>query len=90
MLGMWLGGAYYAGARINRSAQGVDGNDMRRLLIPWPVLLPITCRDFLPRVVEIDGLLEVLHCEVVCVVVCRWVGRVDKVCGCVAQVRRSS
>lgn len=41
---------------------------MGRLLVPRAVLLPVARRDLLPRVVKVDGLLEVLHAEVVC----RW------------------
>jgi hypothetical protein len=43
-----------SGAGINRAAQRVDGNDMRCLLVPGSVLLPVARRDFLPRVVEVD------------------------------------
>jgi hypothetical protein len=34
---------------------------VRGLLIPWPIFAPVAGRDFFPRVVKVDGLLEVLH-----------------------------
>lgn len=43
-----------ASTGINGSTQSIDSNDMRRLLVPRPILLPIACRDLLPRVVKID------------------------------------
>jgi hypothetical protein len=46
---------------VNGSAQRVDGDDVRCLLVPRAILLPVAGRDFFPRVVEVDRLLEVLH-----------------------------
>ena len=85
-----LGVTHYSSAGINRATQRVDGDDMRCLLIPWPVLLPVACRDLLPRVVEVDRLLKVLHCVVVCVIVCRSVSCEVFFSGASMRVRRSS
>ena len=57
---------YNSGRGIHVATQRVDGDDMRCLLVPGPIFLPIARRDFFPRVVEVDGLLKVLHRVVVC------------------------
>ena len=41
---------------------------MRCLLVPRAIFLPVARRDLFPRVVEVDCLLEILHCEIVCAV----------------------
>jgi hypothetical protein len=46
---------------VDGSAQRVDGDDVRCLFVPRAILLPVAGRDFFPRVVEVDRLLEVLH-----------------------------
>jgi len=41
-------GAKNARAGVNAPAQRVDGDDVGRLLVPGPVLLPVVCRHLLP------------------------------------------
>ena len=55
------GGTHDSCRRIHRPAERVDGDDMRRLLVPGPVFDPIGRRHLLPRVVELGALLEDLH-----------------------------
>lgn len=55
------GVTYDAGGWVDSPTQRVDSNDMWRLLVPGSVFAPVARRDFFPRVVEVDGLLEVLH-----------------------------
>jgi hypothetical protein len=60
----WLGTkgvTYDAGGRVHCAAERVDGDYVRCLLVPRPVFAPVARGDFFPRVVEVDGLLEVLH-----------------------------
>ena len=54
--------------RVDRATQCINGDDMRCLLVPRAVFLPVARRDLFPRVVEVDCLLEILHCEIVCAV----------------------
>lgn len=63
-----------SGLRVHRPTQRVDGDDMRSLLVPRTVFAPIARRDFLPRVIEVNRLLEVLHFEIGVPVVRDWYG----------------
>lgn len=56
-------GTHDASIGVDGARDGVDGDYMRRLLIPWAVLPPVGGRNFLPRVVEIGALLKDLHGE---------------------------
>ena len=53
--------AYDAGRWVHRPRERVDGDDMRRLLVPGAVLAPVGRRHLFPRVVEFRVLLEDLH-----------------------------
>ena len=41
-----------AGGRVDVAADGVDGDNMRRLLVPWAVLPPVAGGDLFPGVIE--------------------------------------
>ncbi|KZL80310.1 hypothetical protein CI238_11057, partial [Colletotrichum incanum] len=49
-------------SRVDAAADGVDGDYVRRLVVPWAVLAPVGGRDLLPGVVEGHSVGEDLHC----------------------------
>lgn len=55
------GVTYDASGWVDRATQRVDSDDMWCLLVPGSIFAPVARRDFFPRVVEVDGLLEVFH-----------------------------
>lgn len=56
-----LGATYDSGRRVDVSGEGIDGNDMRRLVVPWRILDPVGGGDLLPGVVEGLGIAEEPH-----------------------------
>lgn len=54
-------GAEDAGGRVDGSREGVDGDDVLRLVVPGAILLPVGRGDLVPRVVEGDGVGKDLH-----------------------------
>lgn len=47
-----MAGTYNAGLGVDASRKGVNGDDMRGLVVPWTVFAPVGSRHLLPRVVE--------------------------------------
>lgn len=54
-------GAKDTGRGVDFAGEGVDGNDMLRLVVPRAVLCPVCCGHLVPGVVICDLVAEDLH-----------------------------